>query len=76
VRHLINSYRNNKLEEIFDENYLKVRSVEKVDDHIKAANDIFMQFVSKHTVDSLYRFYSDFIKKRGDNIVESIPFIE
>jgi hypothetical protein len=73
---LINSYRNNKLEEIFDENYLKVRSVEKVDDHIKAANDIFMQFVSKHTVDSLYRFYSDFIKKRGDNIVESIPFIE
>ena len=57
---MINSYKQGILDDIFDPNYLKVREVIYKSEAVQEAQNLLMAFITKHTVDSLYRFYSTF----------------
>lgn len=77
VRGLIKHYKNGEFEHIFDANYLLVRGTADIaKDHDKEASELLLNFVGKHTVDSLFKFYYAFGLERKDNFVRGIDIIE
>ena len=70
LRSILNDYSKGHFDMIFDMKYLEIRGLVKNEHAVKDAQQLMLDFLNKYTVDSLYKFYSNFAKERKNNIID------
>ena len=76
VRTILGHYKAGRLHKIFDVNYLQLHpGVEFNQECFDRANHLFLEFLSKHTVASLSKFYSEFAEKYHQCFVDGTELL-